>query len=72
MNTGIVTKRYAKALLAFAKENKAEHLVYDEMRRLAACARQVPLLHEVMTNPVLRTVKKAQALKAACTIDRKL
>ena len=72
MNTGIVTKRYAKALLAFAKENKAEHLVYDEMRRLAACARQVPLLHEVMTNPVLRTAQKAQALKAACTIDGQL
>ncbi len=72
MNTGIVTKRYAKALLAFAKENKAEQIVYDEMRRLSACAMQVPLMQQVMTNPVLSAEKKELALKAACAPDGQL
>ena len=35
MNTGVVSMRYAKALLAYAKAQKVEDRVYEEVKTLA-------------------------------------
>ncbi len=34
MNTGVVSMRYAKALLAYAKAQKVEDRVYEEVKRM--------------------------------------
>ena len=52
MNTGVISKRYAKALYLFAKESKQEKLVYREMSTLADSYLQVPALR--LRSAVLR------------------
>ena len=41
MNTGVVSMRYAKALLAYAKEQGAEDAIYRNMLQLMATLQQV-------------------------------
>ena len=42
MNTGVVSMRFAKALLAYAKANGKEGQVYEEMKSLASHYTDVP------------------------------
>ena len=35
MDIGIISMRYAKALLAYAREHKAERVVYKELKAVA-------------------------------------
>lgn len=65
MDIGIIATRYAKALLAYATENKQEDTVYNEMLALCGSFAKVPNLGQVLINPVLSPEKKETLLKAA-------
>lgn len=67
MDLGIVSTRYAKALLLFAEQNNEEDRVYEETSVLAETFIQVPALQQAMINPVLTEAQKKQLLlTAAC------
>ena len=53
MNTGVVSMRYAKALLAYAKAQKVEDRVYEEVKTLAGHYVSLPDLRRAIENPVL-------------------
>lgn len=62
MNTGVVSRRFAKALLAYAKEERMEDKVYKEVKTLAAHFAEVPALRRAIENPVLERSKKLELL----------
>lgn len=65
MNIGTISKRYAKALLQYAIDNKTEDQVYSEMKMLAKSFSQVPQLRMAMDNPMLTKKDKLPLIKAA-------
>lgn len=65
MNTGIVAKRYAKALLTFAQEKKADEVVYKEMNRLSESFFDVPQLRSALDNPVMSVENKKRLIISA-------
>lgn len=65
MNTGVVSVRYAKALLAFAKAQKAEDTVYCEAKTLVARYAELHDLRRAIENPVLDTKQKCELLREA-------
>lgn len=62
MDIGVVSVRYAKALLAFAKENGKEGQVYAEVKALADHYAQLPKLKKAIENPVLAEDEKLKLL----------
>ena len=66
MDIGIVSVRYAKALLRFATENKEEQQVYAEMETLAGTFLKVQALQSALLNPVLTNDQKTELLASAC------
>lgn len=69
MNIGTISKRYAKALLQYAIDNKAEDTVYSEMKTLAKTFMDVPQLRMAMDNPMLTMKDKLPLIKAAIGND---
>lgn len=69
MNVGMVSKRYAKALLEYAVDKKAEDKIYSTMKTLAKQFTNVPQLSTAMVNPVLNEQDKLDLLSAA--VDNK-
>lgn len=65
MNEGMISKRYAKALLLFAKDNKSEDTVYSEMKQLASVFMREPKLRMAMDNPMLNVEDKLNLIKIA-------
>lgn len=65
MNIGIISKRYAKALLEYAQEHNAEDVIYSEMKKLAAAFTEEPRLRMAMDNPIVTVKDKLELLKAA-------
>lgn len=65
MNVGMISKRYAKALLEYAIENKSEDTVYSEMKKLDAAFTAEPRLRMAMDNPTLTKKDKLELIKAA-------
>ncbi|MFV0417338.1 MAG: F0F1 ATP synthase subunit delta [Dysgonomonas sp.] len=65
MNEGMISKRYAKALLLFAKDNKSEDTVYSEMKQLASVLMREPKLRMAMDNPVVNVEDKKNLIKTA-------
>lgn len=57
--------RYAKALFAYAKDAKAEEVIYREMSALAECYRRFPELRTVFENPIMGSSAKLELLKNA-------
>ena len=53
MYIGVVSMRYAKALLAYADDAKVEDAIYREALLLKDSYAQVPELRQAMDNPVL-------------------
>ena len=72
MDIGIVSVRYAKALLRFATENKEEQQVYAEMETLSRTFLKVEALQPALLNPVLTNDQKNDLLAAACVGDGKI
>lgn len=68
MDIGIVTARYAKALLRFATENKEEDVVYQEMNCFLDTFLKVQALQPALLSPVLKEQQKKELLKSACGI----
>lgn len=65
MDIGVISVRYAKALLQFAKENGEDEKVYDEVKSLAQSFVAVPQLRATLLNPTLTKEKKAEIMTAA-------
>ena len=62
MNIGVISVRYARALLAFAKAKGTADKVYDEMKHLAGVFVSVPRLRHTLDNPVLSLNDKHRLL----------
>ena len=65
MNTGVVSKRFAKALLTYALQQGKENQVYEEVKTLAHNYYEVPKLRKAVDNPVLEKSRKLALLKEA-------
>jgi len=71
MELGIISMRYAKALLRFAIENKEEEKVYAETERMAQAFLKVEGLQQALLNPVVNNRQKQQLLIAsACDKEK--
>lgn len=58
MNEGMISKRYARALLQYAVGHRVEDLVFSEMKKLVASFAQEPKLRVAMENPMLSKENK--------------
>lgn len=58
MNTGVVSARYAHALLEYSKEQHVEHEIYESMFRLIDVILQVSEFMQVLHNPLLSSCEK--------------
>jgi F-type H+-transporting ATPase subunit delta len=65
MDIGIISVRYARALLKSALDQKADQQVYQEMQLLAKSYVEVPELRHTIDNPMLDKDKKQQLLLTA-------
>lgn len=72
MDIGVVSMRYAKALLQFAKINKEDDLVYAEMQKLAQSYISVSQLRTALLCPTLTADKKHKILSVATSGDEPL
>lgn len=69
MDLGIISVRYARALLKSALELKIEDKVYAEMQVLSHSFLEVPDLRTTIDNPMLSKDKKQKLLETACGIN---
>lgn len=69
MDSGIISVRYARALLKSATDLEQEEVVYREMQSLAKSYLQVPQLRFTIDNPMLGKDKKLALLQTACGGD---
>ena len=65
MNQGIIPKRYAKALFAFAKSKTMEKEVYNAMSKLADTFFSLPELREALGNPIISKTEKKSLITHA-------
>ena len=65
MNTGVVSRRFAKALLDYATSNQNEEKVYGEAKVLAKNFFLLPDLMKAINNPMIAKDKKLNLLKEA-------
>ncbi|MCR4583881.1 MAG: F0F1 ATP synthase subunit delta [Prevotella sp.] len=66
MDIGVISMRYARALLKSATEDKQEDKVYQNMMVLAKSYLEVPALRHTIDNPMLSKDKKEALLSTAC------
>lgn len=66
MDIGVISVRYARALLKSALEAKEEDRVFQDMQTLSKSYIEVPDLRHVINNPMLPSEKKQQILETAC------
>ncbi|MBE6332821.1 MAG: F0F1 ATP synthase subunit delta [Bacteroidales bacterium] len=67
MDIGIIAKRYAKALLDFALISKTEDQVYAEVLQFIESWGSVPLLAQVLGNPLLPNSQKEMVICQAAS-----
>ena len=65
MDIGVISTRYARALLKSATDAKLEEQVYQEMMTLAKSYIDVPELRQTIDNPMLDKDKKQTLLETA-------
>ena len=65
MDIGVISVRYARALLKSATDAKIEADVYKEMQTLAKTYTEVPQLRQTIDNPMLSKDTKQQLLLTA-------
>ncbi len=70
MDIGVISVRYARALLKSANEQQVADDVYKDMQTLAESYMRVPQLRFTIDNPMLEKDKKKQLLLTACGEDR--
>ena len=66
MDLGVISVRYARALIKSATASKLEDQVYKEMSVLSTNYIRVPELRFTIDNPMLSKAKKQQLLETAC------
>ena len=69
MDIGVIAKRYAKALLLFAQEEKAEDAVYKEVLQLIDSYSKVPQLATILGNPLLPAEQKQKVICSAAAVE---
>ena len=69
MDQGIISMRYAKALMGFAKDKKTEDVVYKECSTLTASFVSCPDLRVALENPILSSTEKYKLISAATVED---
>lgn len=65
MDIGVISVRYARALLKCSIENGTEDAVYQDMQTLAKSYIDVPQLRSAIDNPMLAKESKEALLKAS-------
>jgi F-type H+-transporting ATPase subunit delta len=65
MDIGVISVRYARALLKSATDQKLEEKVYQEMMTIAKSYLEVPQLRQTIDNPMLSKDKKQMLLLTA-------
>lgn len=65
MEVGIISMRYAKALIDYAEEHHAEDRVYKELLTLDHSFRTVKGLRRALDNPILATKEKCHLIYVA-------
>ena len=65
MDIGVISVRYARALLKSATDAKTEDAVYTEMQQLARSYAEVPQLRSAIDNPMLSKAEKEKLLLTA-------
>ena len=65
MNEGLISKRYAKALLEYATTLGEDHALYKRMKTLEHSLFTTPGLREVLRSPVVSTEDKAELISTA-------
>ncbi|MBR0038232.1 MAG: F0F1 ATP synthase subunit delta [Bacteroidales bacterium] len=68
MDIGVIAKRYAKALLAFAVKQGQEDTVYGEVLQLIDSYKAVPQVSNVLGNPLLPPTQKEKVICQAAAI----
>jgi len=66
MDVGVISVRYARALLKGSTEAKIEDIVYRDMQALAMSYMKVPELRFTIDNPMLSKDSKESLLVTAC------
>lgn len=69
MDLGVISVRYARALLKGALAEKQEDELYKEMQILNKSYLEVPELRTTIDNPMLAKEKKQKVLEIACGDD---
>lgn len=69
MDLGVISVRYARALLKGALAEKQEDKLYKEMQILYKSYLEVPELRTTIDNPMLAKEKKQKVLEIACDDD---
>jgi len=65
MDVGVISVRYARALLKSAQAQKCEDAVYQDMNLLGEAYLKVPQLREAIDNPMLSASDKTKLLTTA-------
>ena len=65
MDIGVISVRYARALLKSAIDAKQEDQVYNQMQLLVSCYMDLPALRQTIDNPMLSKDKKQMLLETA-------
>lgn len=65
MNRGIISTRYAKALLSYALEKGADEAVYLKMKQLSTCFLEVPGFEKALSSPVIAAMDKFSIIRTA-------
>lgn len=69
MDLGVISARYARALLKASVEAGVEDKVYADMQTLGNSFIAMPALRQAISNPMISKDKKTDVLKAACGTD---
>ncbi|MEA4948084.1 MAG: F0F1 ATP synthase subunit delta [Petrimonas sp.] len=69
MNTGLISTRYATALLDFAIEQNQQERVYSEIKTLLHAYSDVNNFREVLANPAIHVSEKRKLIHTACGGD---
>ena len=66
MNKGLISARYAKALLGFAQEKHADDEIYEQAQFLLSVFGKIKNLHTALHNPLISKSKKRNIILTAC------
>lgn len=66
MDLGVISVRYARALLKSAVQTKCDEQVYEDMTTMAQVYVEVPQFRKTISNPMLSVEDKKKVMMTAC------